>query len=45
MTSTTRFCSTFRLVLAGVTGAAILSVVVGAQDRLKTMPGTSSTSA
>ena len=39
MKSTTRFSSSFRLALAGVTGAAMLSAVVGAQDRLKTMPG------
>jgi len=39
MKSTTRFGSTFRLVLAGLTGVAILSAAVGAQDRLKTMPG------
>ena len=39
MKSTTRFSSTARLALAGVTGVAILSAAVGAQDRLKTMPG------
>ena len=39
MKSTTRFSSTIRLVLAGAAGAAILSAAVGAQDRLKTMPG------
>jgi dipeptidyl-peptidase-4 len=39
MTSTTRFSSTFRALLAGAAGIAILSAAVGAQDRLKTMPG------
>ena len=39
MKSTTRFRSTFRLVLTGAAGVAILSAAVGAQDRLKTMPG------
>ena len=44
MTSTTRSASTMRVTLAALTGVAILSAVVGAQDRLKTMPGTSRTS-
>jgi dipeptidyl-peptidase-4 len=39
MKSTTRFSGSFRLALAGVTGVAVLSAAVGAQDRLKTMPG------
>ena len=39
MTSTTRFNGTFSLALAAVTGVAMLSAAVGAQDRLKTMPG------
>ena len=39
MKSTTRLSSAFRVVLAGVTGFALLSAVVVAQDRLKTMPG------
>ena len=38
MKSTTRLSPTFRLVLAGLAGVAILSAVVGAQDRLKAMP-------
>jgi dipeptidyl-peptidase-4 len=39
MKPTTRLSRTFRPALAGLTGVAILSAVVGAQDRLKTMPG------
>ena len=39
MKSTTRSASTMRVTLAALTGVAILSAVVGAQDRLKTMPG------
>jgi dipeptidyl-peptidase-4 len=39
MTSTTCFRRACRLVLAGTAATAILSAVVGAQDRLKTMPG------
>jgi len=39
MRSTTRSRSTLRLILAGTVGVAILSAAVGAQDRLKTMPG------
>ncbi len=39
MNPTTRPGHLFRLVLAGAIGAAVLSGAVGAQDRLKTMPG------
>ena len=39
MKFTTRSSSTIRVLLAALTGVAILSAVVGAQDRLKTMPG------
>ena len=39
MKSTTRSSSTIRVLLAALTGAALLSAAVGAQDRLKTMPG------
>jgi dipeptidyl-peptidase-4 len=39
MRSTTRSRSTLRLILTGAIGVAIFSAAVGAQDRLKTMPG------
>ena len=39
MKSTTRRSLTSRLALAALAGVAILSAAVGAQDRLKSMPG------
>ncbi len=39
MTPTTRCFRTLRFVAAGIAAAALVSAAVGAQDRLKTMPG------